>query len=236
MSKFYYCSLIRFYYLMNLSYLRPSSQIITWAQMLWDYHHTNDRLMAADCILVLGSNDTRVAERGAALYLQGFAPWLVFSGGLGNFTQGLWDEAEADKFAKIAYSLGVPREAVLVENRSSNTGENIRFTQDLLARNGLEPQRFILVQKPFMERRTFATFKKIWPEKDILVTSPQLAMLDYPNSEISFELMVNAMVGDLQRIRVYPKLGYQIFQEIPDDVWEAYEGLVGLGFDKHLIS
>lgn len=221
---------------MNQSISEPPSLLIAWAQILWDYHHTNHQPVPSDCILVLGSNDVRVAERGVQLYEEGFAPWLLFSGGLGNFTKGLWDEAEADKFAKIAYERGVPQKAILIENKSTNTGENIRFTQRLLERKELDPQRFIVVQKPFMERRSFATFKQHWPEKELVVTSPQLAMQDYPNSEISFDLMVNAMVGDLQRIKVYPELGYQIYQEIPDMVREAFEGLVGLGYDNHLIS
>ena len=42
------------------------------------------------------------------------------------------------------------------------------------------------------------------------------------------------MVGDLQRIRLYPDKGFQIHQEIPDDVWKAYEELVEAGFDKYL--
>jgi hypothetical protein len=44
------------------------------------------------------------------------------------------------------------------------------------------------------------------------------------------------MVGDLQRIRVYPARGYQIEQDIPTDVWAAYEELVRAGYDRHLIS
>ncbi len=221
---------------MNPLNSQPTSQVLDWAQVLWDYHHTNHTLLPADCILVLGSNDVRLAERGAQLYKEGLAPWLLFSGGLGNFTKGLWDEAEADKFAKIAYSLSVPQDAVLIENKSTNTGENIRYTKQLLANHGLDPQRFIVVQKPFMERRSYATFKQNWPEKELVVTSPQLSMQDYPNDEISFELMVNAMVGDLQRIKVYPELGFQIYQDIPQDVWTAFEGLVAIGYDKHLIS
>lgn len=221
---------------MNQHTSQQTSKVLNWAQVLWDYHHTNHKLMTSDCILVLGSNDVRVAERGAQLYLEGMAPWLLFSGGLGNFTKGLWDEAEADKFAKIACSLGVPKEAILIENKSTNTGENIRFTKQVLSNQGLDPERFIVVQKPFMERRSYATFKQNWPEKELVVTSPQITMLDYPNDEISFELMVNAMVGDLERIKVYPEKGFQIYQEIPNDVWVAFEGLVDVGFDKHLIS
>ena len=149
------------------------------ALKLWDYHQVNHQLKKTDCILVLGSHDTRVAERGAELFLQGFAPLLIFSGGLGNFTQGIWDEPEADKFAKIAMSLGVPENVILIENKSTNTGENIRFTQELLKERKLEPQSFIVVQKPYMERRSFATFKKNWSDKTLSVTSPQISLDDY---------------------------------------------------------
>ena len=44
------------------------------------------------------------------------------------------------------------------------------------------------------------------------------------------------MVGDLQRIKLYPAKGFQIHQHIPDDVWSAYEQLVALGYDKHLVK
>jgi uncharacterized SAM-binding protein YcdF (DUF218 family) len=205
------------------------------ALKLWDYHQVNHQLEKTDCILVLGSHDTRVAERGAELFLQGLAPLLIFSGGLGNFTRGVWDEPEADKFAKIAMSLGVPENAILIENKSTNTGENIRFTQELLKERDLEPQSFIVVQKPYMERRSFATFKKNWSDKTLSVTSPQISLDNYPNEEIPMEMLINNMVGDLQRIKEYPEKGYQIFQEIPDDVWEAYESLVERGYREHMM-
>lgn len=206
------------------------------AQQLWDYHHVNQNLQKSDCILVLGSHDLRVAERGAELYLQGWAPLLIMSGGLGRLTQEMWSEPEADKFAKIALEMGVPEEALLIENKSTNTGENILFTQQLLQKENLAPERFIVVQKPYMERRSFATFKKHWPEKELIVTSPQLSMQAYPTAEITLEEVIHIMVGDLQRIKVYPEKGFQIEQEIPKEVWEAFEKLVLLGFNSHLIG
>ena len=203
---------------------------------LWDYHHMNHKLEKADCIMVLGSYDLRVAERGTELYLKGWAPLLVFSGGLGKQTKYMWKEAEADLFADIARSKGVPESAILIENKSTNTGENVLFTKQLLEKKGLNPQRFILVQKPYMERRSYATFKKNWPEKEAIVTSPQLSFEDYPSGDITFEKMMNSMVGDLQRIKVYPEKGFQIPQEIPADVWEAWEQLVKEGFDKDVMK
>ena len=195
----------------------------------------NHVLEKADCILALGSHDTRVAERGAELFLEGWAPLLIFSGGLGRLTADVWSEAEADKFAAIAISRGVPASSILVENNSTNTGDNILFTQALLKEKTLDPKSFIVVQKPYMERRSFATFKKHWPGKKVLVTSPQISFEQYPTESISLEKVIQIMVGDLQRIKLYPKKGFQIYQEIPAEVWDAYEQLIRLGFDKQLV-
>lgn len=209
------------------------------AERLWDYHHMNHRPERSDVILVLCSHDTAVAERGAQLYLEGWAPLLVFSGGLGGITKNLWSETEAELFASIARGMGVPDERLLVETRSTNTGENVRFSRKLLAERGVEPQSLILVQKPYMERRTYATFKNYWPGPRVVVTSPQVSFKEYlgrySNSTLTEDDVVGIMVGDLQRVRVYPEKGFQIPQEIPADVWAAYEELVRAGYDKYLI-
>jgi uncharacterized SAM-binding protein YcdF (DUF218 family) len=184
----------------------------------------------------LGSHDLRVADRAAELYMQGCAPVLIFSGALGNLTRDLWTISEAELFAARAIDMGVPRDAILIENKSTNTGENILFTQKLLKERNLDPHSFIVVQKPYMERRSFATFKKHWPEKNLMVTSPQIPFLEYPTEEITMERVINIMIGDLQRIKIYPEKGFQVYQEIPDYVWNAYEKLLSWGFNKHLAS
>jgi uncharacterized SAM-binding protein YcdF (DUF218 family) len=210
------------------------------AEKIWDYHQLNQELAPADAVLVLCSHDTAVAERGAQLVLEGWAPLLIFSGGLGSITRHLWSEPEADQFAAIAVSLGVPAEQILIENRSTNTGENILLTKQLLAEKGIDPEAFIVVQKPYMERRSYATFRKLWPGKDVLVTSPRVSfdeyLAKYSHEALSSDDVVSIMVGDLQRVRLYPAKGFQIHQDIPDHVWSAYEELVAAGFDRHLIQ
>ncbi len=206
------------------------------AKVIWDYHHMNQQLQKADCIFVLGSHDTRVAEYAADLFLQGFAPWIIFSGGFGRLTEGNSKKSEAEIFADIAMAKGVPADKIILEKKSGNTGDNVRFSRKLLADKGLEPKSLIVAQKPYMERRSFATFRKLWPEADVIVTSPDISYNDYPNAEISREEMIGVMVGDLQRIKLYPERGYQITQEIPDEVWDACEKLVAAGFDSHLIK
>ena len=210
------------------------------AGKLWDYHRLNHPLRRADAILVLCSYDIRVAERGAELLLEGWAPLLIFSGGLGTITRVMWNEPEADQFARVAIGLGVPPEQILVENQSTNTGENVVFTRRLLAERGLDPASFILVQKPYMERRSYATFKQFWPDKEAIATSPQTSfdeyLAKYSNPSLTQDEVIEIMVGDLQRIRLYPAKGFQIEQEIPGDVWAAYEELVALGYDRHLVK
>lgn len=217
-----------------------NNHIRALAEKLWHYHQMNHQLEAADAILVLCSHDKRVAERGAQLFLDGWAPLLIFSGGLGVITRHIWDEPEADQFAEIAIGLGVPPQNIIVENQSTNTGENVLFTKRLLAEKHINPGKFILVQKPYMERRSFATFRNHWPEKAVLVTSPRVSLdeyLDnYVNSELSPDDVVSIMVGDLQRIKVYAEKGFQIPQEIPDEVWSAYDELVRSGYDRHLVD
>ena len=53
--------------------------------------------------------------------------------------------------------------------------------------------------------------------------------------EIPLERVINIMVGDLQRIMLYPEKGFQIYQEVPQDVIEAYERLIASGFNKHMM-
>ena len=206
---------------------------------LWRYHQLGHALAKSDAILVLCSHDTAVAERGAELFLGGWAPLLIFSGGLGTITRQMWTEPEADRFASVAEGMGVPRASILTENRSTNTGENITFTKRLLAERGLDPQSFIVVQKPYMERRSFATFRKLWPEKGLVVTSPRVTLdeyLDrYSNEALSTADVVSIMVGDLQRVKLYGENGFQIPQDIPADVWEAFEVLVAAGYDSRLV-
>jgi uncharacterized SAM-binding protein YcdF (DUF218 family) len=206
------------------------------ARIVWDYHHVGHTLERADCILVLGSHDTRVAERGAEVFLAGWAPLIVFSGNLGALTSDIWTRPEAEIFADVAAAMGVPRDRMLIENRSTNTGENVDFSRALLAERGIHPRRAIAVQKPYMERRTHATFRQRWPELEVIVTSPQIGFDEYPNDAIRREDVIHIMLGDLQRLIVYAERGWSAPQEVPPAVKEAYERLVAAGYTGRLLD
>lgn len=204
--------------------------------IIWDYHLLHQKPEPADMIWALGSHDLRVADRVAELWHAGLAPLVVMSGGLGNYTKGVFEKPEAVLFAERATALGVPEQAILTESESTNTGENVLFTRRLLADRGVTVTSAIAVQKPFMERRTFATIRNYWPELRVSVTSPQLGFDAYCKGNAPREHIVNQMVGDLQRLMEYPKRGFLIEQPIPPEVHEAYDTLIAAGYTRFLIA
>lgn len=216
---------------------RPSLTTFRDAKIVYDYLRMQMPLnREADAVFCLGSLDIRVAERAAQLFLDGYGTYLIFSGGAGKLTRHRFSKPEAEIFADVAVQMGVPAEKIITEPRSTNTGENIRFTWELLQQKGLQPRSFILVQKPYMERRTFATFSKQWPDSntEFMVTSPELEWDEYPNADNPRDLVINIAAGDLVRIKEYPARGFQIPQDIPDEVWQAGQRLIRDGYDSHL--
>lgn len=209
-------------------------QTLLLAEKIWDYMLMHQPLEKADAIIVLGSLNTTPANRGAELFLEGWATLLVMVGGQGRITKDHFDKSEAQIYADIAIEIGVPRDKILLEEQSTNTGDNIRFTRELLEQQGIKPQKLILVHKPYMERRTYATFKKQWPEVDFIVTSPQISFEEWSSQQTKGGRFISFLVGDLQRILIYPAKGFQIKQEVPHDVLDAYNELIRLGYTEQL--
>ena len=206
-----------------------------YAKIIWDYMLLNQVLEKSDLIFVLGSNDLRVAERAVEIYNQGLAPFVVCSGGNGKSSDFI--ETEAKLFSELMIGKGVPRDRIFLEPNSTNTGENVLFTKKLLDDKGIKVNKVIAIQKPYMERRTFATLRKQWPEVELSTTSPLLSFEEYYNSDLVFkDRFINVMVGDLLRIKEYPKLGFQIEQEIPEEVWQAGQELIKMGYNKFLLK
>jgi uncharacterized SAM-binding protein YcdF (DUF218 family) len=210
------------------------AEVIEFAKKLWNYHYLNQKVIKADCIIGLGSYDLRVAEKCAQLYLNNYAPLVVFSGMHGNWTKMLWDKTEAEVFSEHAVKNGLPHKVIKLESKSTNIGENALFTKQLLIEDNRKTTDVIVVTKPNTQRRAYATFRKVWPEVNVIVTSLDLPFESHTGQCVSEEILINEMVGDLQRIKIYPKLGYQINQNIPDEVEKAYQKLISLGYTHHL--
>lgn len=142
---------------------------------------------------------------------------------------------EAVHYRERAVELGVPESAVLVEPKARNTGENIRFSRALLEEAGVDVKSVLLISKPYEERRAYATARKLWPGVDIVSASTPMTFEEYAASIGDDRMVIDMLVGALQRLLVYPAQGFMIEQPVPEEIAAAYERLVGAGFTSRLI-
>ena len=214
-----------------MNYLKP-------LEVIWDYLGMHQEPRKADVIVGFGNFNTDIAVRAAELYHAGFAPKILFTGGLGRNTKSLFPEPEAVKFARVAMECGVPEEDIILEDKSTNTKENIDFMREIFEKQGIPHDHVLGVHQPFMERRICAALGVYWPELNFSVTSPQVTIPEYlrraAEQGMTENASVSVIVGDFQRMDLYAKLGYQVPQEIPEEAWEAFRILVAMGYDKQL--
>ncbi|XP_060079818.1 uncharacterized protein SCO4629-like [Ylistrum balloti] len=214
-----------------------------YALTLWEYMGLKHEGKKSDIILVLGNHDTRTAEYAAKLFLEGFADLLMFSGDKGVLTTGKWEKSEAEVFSDVAIGMGVPENKIILETEATNTGQNVAFSYKVLQQKGILEalHSYILVQMPHMERRVYATFMKQWPgdavSLDIIVLSPPIPMLKYPNDHVgTLHDVITVLVGSFFRVKIYPDTGFQIQQHIPKNVWLCFNKLIKTGkYGGHMI-
>ncbi len=111
-----------------------------------------DGARRADAIIVLGSavwpggrpSPSLYArtQHAIELYQSGYAPYLIFCGGVGG---NLPSEAEAMR--RLAASAGVPADALVLEDKSHSTEENLANAKALMDARGLRSA--IIVSDPF---------------------------------------------------------------------------------------
>ncbi len=207
-------------------------------QILWDFMHMGQLLEKADVIVGFGCYDEDIPKRCAELWHQGFAPWVCFSGGLGRNTSGIWSKSEAERFAAIAVAGGVPEERIILENKSTNSAENLLFTPKILAEKGIKAEKIIAVHKPYMERRLWAAMQVYWPQVQAVYTSPNVTVEEHiAHAErigMTRKGVIETIVGDVQRMELYAQKGYQAPVEIPTEVRAAFDALVAEGYTGQL--
>lgn len=112
------------------------------AVALIDAYGLVDRAQPADAIVVLGSQVypggrpgpslSRRADHAAALYRSGYADHVICTGG---FTEPQ-PKSEAQVACDRLVATGVPRSAVILEERATSTEENAAFTAAILRARG----------------------------------------------------------------------------------------------------
>ncbi|MEV6269487.1 YdcF family protein [Kribbella sp. NPDC051936] len=210
-----------------------------------------------DRVVLMGSAVVESVEVAAEAHRAHSAPILV-SGGIGHSTQFL-DEAvrrrglglatgrpESHVFRELLLRYGVPDDQIVVEDRSTNCGENAAFTRALIS----HPQTLLLIQDPTMQRRTHACFERSFadlPGSTMISHAPVIPWIgpDHVGAapaapEIwSRERFRALLLGEIHRLSpdVYGPRGRNFINhvDIPDEVLAAYNRLVAAypASDRH---
>jgi uncharacterized SAM-binding protein YcdF (DUF218 family) len=206
------------------------------ALVIWDYHQMHHPLRPCSAGIGLGSHDLGVATFAVDLHHAGLFPVLVFTGGNSPTTAARFPRGEAVHYAEHAITLGVPQSAIIIEPEAANTGQNIDFARRALEAAQITVSSVLLISKPHMQRRAFATARQLWPEVGIVCASETLAFDDYLKSIGDDKLVIDMLVGDLQRVIEYPARGFAVAQDVPGAVMDAYRRLLAAGFDSRLLT
>lgn len=204
------------------------------AGLIWDYHQMHHELRPCSVGICLGGPDPNLAPFAVDLYERGLFPKLLFTGANSPDTLAFYPDGEAVGCRDVALRLGVPDEAILVEPCATNTGQNITLARQLLDEHDVPVSSVLLISMPYMQRRAYATFRKAWPEVDVVCASEPIEFDDYAKTIGEPAVALDMILGDLQRVMEYPKKGFAIEQDVPEGVQAAYQRLVTAGYTSRL--
>lgn len=159
--------------------LAAANQVGAW--LAQDDLATLPALPQVDVVVLAGNAVIPTIDAACRLAAEREVPLLI-SGGVGHSTNYLYEAVrqdtryrmlpvvgrpEAHILADIAHDYWqIPRSRLVVEDQSTNCGENARFTRTTLENGGIPHRRGIVIQDPTMQRRTMATFARVWQGGD----------------------------------------------------------------------
>jgi len=216
------------------------AKIIEALKELWNYMNLNQTLEKGDLIIGCGCSNLEVPVKCAQLFKEGYGKKILFTGGLGKDTEGHFTKPEAEIYKEIAIKNGVNENDIIIETKSTNTGDNFRFSKEILEQQNINYNKIIIVHRPLSERRTISTAKAILENKELSITSPDMSFEEFlkylKESKNSAIDVISVIVGDIQRMIIYPQFGWQIENEVPENVIKAYNYLKNLGFSKYVFN
>ncbi len=142
----------------------PRAAVVDLLQHAYAYLAEEDTPEPSDIIFVFGTHSIQRAEKAIELYKQGLAPILVISG-RGPFYGSADAQTEARTYANAAIAAGIPKTAIIMEERSITLVDNIRRSLDLLESMHKRFDSLTIINSPFAQRRGWAMWRKYLDDK-----------------------------------------------------------------------
>ena len=224
---------------MESIYLRNRNEIIKLLKVIWEYMKLDQKIEKCDIIIACGCSNLEIPIKCCELIQNQYASKVIFSGGLGKITVESNTKTEGETYKDIAIQNGLSEECILIETKSTNTADNFKFSKKILDKQNIKYESILIVHKPLVERRTFLCAKKIFPNKRIMITSPYESFeeyISYLEKSKYIDDEISIIVGDIQRIAIYPQFGWQVDEKLSKTVIDTYFRLKKLGFTKYIVD
>ncbi|MFN3404302.1 MAG: YdcF family protein [Cytophagaceae bacterium] len=212
-----------------------------------------------DMLILLGNSSIKVAETAAIAFHEGLANKILISGGYGHSTYFLYnnilkhpiykninikDLSEAEIFLQILTKhFNISNEDILLESNSTNCGSNAIESLKILSSNDLQPKSILIMQDPILQRRSEASFRKVFGGNFEFYSYASFIPLVQGNHEIleycdesclqfcDLDRLLSLVMGEIPRLADnedgYGPRGrnYIIHVDIPQDIVESFEKL-----------
>jgi uncharacterized SAM-binding protein YcdF (DUF218 family)/glycosyltransferase involved in cell wall biosynthesis len=145
-----------------------------------------------------GGAQERLA-RAVDLYKSGYAPSLILSSGY------VYSFKETEVMRALAIDQGVSASAIVLEQRATNTYQNVTFVDEILRERRWT--RILLVSSPYHMRRALMVWRKVAPEVDVVPT-PATQSQFYEHSRGATLDQVRGIVQEYLAILGYWRRGW----------------------------
>ncbi len=217
-------------------------------------------LEKVDILILLGNAIPYTIDVAYDAYKKGICDKILISGGIGHSTDLLRNaiktnfkynnietanRSEGDIFKDILVNyFNVPEDDVLLENQSTNCGDNALKSVELLDSLNIKYNSIILIQDPTMQLRTYASFSKYLDGRNVNIINyaPFIPKLDdnmnFSNEGIDgiwdINRYLNLISGEIPRLRDdtegYGPNGKNFIAhiDIPNDILKKYDELINI--------
>ena len=175
-----------------------------------EFIFVSDAPAPADILFIPGGSYPELPEYAAALYKEGYVPYLLPSGKYsiknGSFA-GVKSKreiysgdyrTECDFMTDVLIKNGVPASAVITEPESEYTQQNAFFSRAVTDRLHMEIRSALIVCKAFHARRCLSYYSMAFPETKILICPVNTAGLTRDNWFLT-EKGIDRVLGELAR-------------------------------------
>jgi uncharacterized SAM-binding protein YcdF (DUF218 family) len=211
-----------------------TDNVLENAKKIFEYLYLREEPQKADAVIGFGHFDLKIPRRCAELYLAGMVPKILFTGGVGAGSADFqYPEAIEFKNLVLKEYPQIPEADIIIEPKSTNTGENLRFMQQVLL--DLNPEftfgkgikKVLKVSNAYRQRRAYLTCKKEFPGAEFVNTPARTSFeQEMELYQTKNQDLLRHLSGEMERMLIYPALNYIVADKIPEEILQAYKLLM----------